>query len=115
MAIYKQTGTKLLPIREKKIDLERTIQRLLEENLSEVFGLVMVLTQCLNGVGDTWIPMITTLLSMWLIQVPLAYFLPNYTGLGVYGVRWAIVTAIALRAIIYTVYFRSGRWKSKKI
>ena len=80
-----------------------------------VFGLVMVLTQCLNGVGDTMIPMITTLLSMWLIQVPLAYILPKYTDLGVYGVRWAIVSAIALRAIIYTTYFKSGRWKHKRI
>lgn len=80
-----------------------------------VFGLVMVLSQCLNGVGDTMIPMITTLLSMWLIQVPLAYFLPKYTDLGVYGVRWGIVSAIVLRAIIYTVYFKSGRWKSKRI
>ena len=80
-----------------------------------VFGLVMVLSQCLNGVGDTMIPMVTTLLSMWLIQVPLAYFLPKYTDLGVYGIRWAIVSAIVLRAIIYTTYFKSGRWKSKRI
>jgi putative MATE family efflux protein len=80
-----------------------------------VFGLVVVLSQCLNGVGDTAIPMITTLLTMWLVQVPLAYFLPRITGLGVYGVRWAIVTAIVMRAIIYTAYFRSGRWKRKKV
>jgi len=80
-----------------------------------VFGLVLVLSQCLNGVGDTMIPMITTLASMWLIQVPLAYFLPKYTDLGVYGIRWAIVSAIVLRAIIYTAYFKSGRWKRKRI
>jgi putative MATE family efflux protein len=80
-----------------------------------VFGLVLVLSQCLNGVGDTIIPMITTLASMWLIQVPLAYFLPKYTGLGVYGIRWAIVSAVLLRAIIYTSYFKSGKWKSKRI
>jgi Na+-driven multidrug efflux pump len=80
-----------------------------------VFGLVLVLSQCLNGVGDTMIPMITTLASMWLIQVPLAYFLPKYTGLGVYGIRWAIVSAIVLRAVIYATYFKSGRWKRKRI
>jgi Na+-driven multidrug efflux pump len=61
------------------------------------------------------IPMITTLASMWLIQVPLAYFLPKYTGLGVYGIRWAIVSAIVLRAVIYATYFKSGRWKRKRI
>jgi len=76
-----------------------------------VFGLVMVLSNCLNGVGDTMIPMLTTLLTMWLVQVPLAYFLPKYTTLGVYGVRWGIVSAIAMRAVIYTAYFKAGRWK----
>ena len=59
--------------------------------------------------------MITTLTTMWLVQVPLAYLLPKYTDLGVYGIRWAIVTAIVLRAVIYSVYFRSGRWKRKKV
>jgi len=80
-----------------------------------VFGLVLVLSQCLNGVGDTMIPMITTLLTMWVVQVPLAYLLPQFAGLGVYGVRWAIVTALIMRAVIYTAYFRSGRWKQKRV
>ncbi len=80
-----------------------------------VFGLVMVLSQCLNGVGDTMVPMLITLLSMWLLQVPLAYFLSQHTPLGVYGVRIAIVSAILLRAVIYGTYFRTGRWQHKRI
>ncbi|MBI2847609.1 MAG: MATE family efflux transporter, partial [Chloroflexi bacterium] len=52
-----------------------------------VFGLVLVLSQSLNGVGDTIVPMLATLTTMWLIQVPLSFFLSRYTGLGVYGVR----------------------------
>ena len=80
-----------------------------------VFGLVIVLTQCLNGVGDTMIPMVTTLVTMWGVQVPLAYFLPRFTNLGVYGVRWGIVTAIVMRAGIYGTYFKMGRWKRKQV
>jgi putative MATE family efflux protein len=76
-----------------------------------VFGLVVVLMNCLNGVGDTMIPMLTTLVTMWLIQLPLAWLLPTITDLGVYGVRWGIVTAIVMRALIYAVYFKHGRWK----
>jgi len=79
------------------------------------FGLVQVLVQCLNGVGDTWIPMFTTLLTMWLVQVPMAYFLPKYTPISVYGVRWGIVTAVVLRGIIYAAYFKAGRWKRKRV
>ena len=45
----------------------------------------------------------------------MAYVLPRFTNLGVYGVRWAIVIAIVMRAVIYTAYFRSGRWKHKRV
>ena len=80
-----------------------------------VFGVVVVLMNCLNGMGITLIPMVTTLTTMWLIQVPMAYTLPKVTDLGVYGVRWGIVTAIVMRAVIYTVYFKRGRWRMKKV
>jgi putative MATE family efflux protein len=80
-----------------------------------VWGLVIALSTVLNGLGDTLVPMLTNMITVWAVQMPLAYFLPGITGLGVYGVRWAIVSAIMGRAIIYPLYFRSGRWKRKKI
>jgi putative MATE family efflux protein len=80
-----------------------------------VWGLVITLSQVLNGMGDTLIPMITNMVTVWLVQMPLAYFLPGLTGLGVYGVRWAIVGGVMGRAVIYPVYFKSGRWKYKKV
>ena len=80
-----------------------------------VFGVVITLLNCLNGVGDTVIPMITTLVTLWGVQIPLAYFLPKVTNLGVYGVRWGIVIAIVMRAITYSVYFKLGRWKRKEV
>ncbi len=79
------------------------------------FGLEMVLMNCLNNVGDTLIPMLTELTTIWLMQMPLAYFLPKVTGLGVYVIRWSIVSADASRAIIYAIYFKMGRWQHKKI
>jgi len=78
-------------------------------------GFAAVLADCLNGVGDTMIPMIAGLVSMWLMQIPLAYFLPRWTDLGVFGIRWAMVAALAARAVAYVIYFRAGRWKRKKI
>jgi len=80
-----------------------------------VFGVVVVLMNCLNGAGDTMVPMVTTLTTMWLVQVPMAYILPKVTDLGVYGVRWGIVSAIVMRAVIYTIYFKNGRWKRKEV
>jgi predicted transport protein len=42
MTLFKQNGTKLVTVKEKRIDLERTVQRLIEENLFETFGLQFV-------------------------------------------------------------------------
>jgi predicted transport protein len=45
MPIYKKSGSKLQPIKEKKVDLELTIQKLVEENVAEVFGLAYVCSE----------------------------------------------------------------------
>jgi putative MATE family efflux protein len=79
------------------------------------YGFSLVLSQCLNGVGDTMIPLAIALSTMWLVQVPMSYFLPRHTNLGVYGVRWGIVAGIAMRGVISAVYFKLGRWKRKKV
>jgi len=80
-----------------------------------MFGLVVVLSTCLNGVGDTLPPMVTTLVTLWGVQMPMAYFLPKITNLGVYGVRWGIVAAIVVRGVIYSIYFKLGRWKRIRV
>jgi putative MATE family efflux protein len=80
-----------------------------------LLGPAVMLPQILNGVGDTMPPMIVTLAAMWGVQVPLAYFLPKVTALGVIGVRWALVGGSVLRAISFTSYFLTGRWKRKRV
>jgi len=50
MPIYKKNSNKLIPVREKRIDLEKTVQSLVEVNLEDVFGLQFVTTEfALNG------------------------------------------------------------------
>jgi len=80
-----------------------------------VTGLVVVLSMCIEGTGDTVPSMIITLTTMWLIQIPLAYFVTNHTEIGVYGVPWSIACALIARAIFFAIYFRIGRWKHKKV
>ncbi|MFC1953381.1 MATE family efflux transporter [Chloroflexota bacterium] len=80
-----------------------------------VFGMAQVLQQCLTSAGDTVPTMLIVLLSIWGVQVPLAYLLSQFTSLGVYGTRWGIVSATVVRAISYSIYFRLGRWKRKKV
>lgn len=78
-------------------------------------GLYFVLQNAINGSGDTLPPMLITLLNFWLVQVPLAFALPKYTSLEANGVRWAIVAGWVAGAIAYAIYFKTGRWKRKKV
>ena len=80
-----------------------------------VLGLIIVLMQCLSGVGDTLPPMVFSLVILWVVQLPLAYFLPRVTDLGIYGVRWAMVSGMLVGAVAFTTYFRMGRWKRKQV
>jgi len=80
-----------------------------------LIGLMIVLQFCISGAGDTVPAMLFSVLIVWGVQIPLAYLLPEVTDLGVYGVRWAIVVAIAVGAVAYILYFRTGRWKRKRL
>jgi putative MATE family efflux protein len=74
----------------------------------------MVLQSCISGAGDTLPPMVIGLIIVWAIQVPAAIYL-THTSLGVYGVRWAVVAGAVLSTAAYTIYFKMGRWKQKRI
>ena len=80
-----------------------------------MLGFMAVSMQVLSGTGDTMPPMLASLLTVWLITLPLAYFLPRITTLGVYGVRWAMVAGMVVPAVFLTIYFKLGRWKQKKV
>jgi putative MATE family efflux protein len=80
-----------------------------------VFGIYMVLQECIAGTGDTLPTMIVSIAMVWVVQLPLAFYLPGIADLGVYGVRWAIVCGLFAAAIIYTSYFIIGKWKTKVI
>ena len=80
-----------------------------------ITGFIGVLQQCISGAGDTIVPMVVSLLAIWLVQLPLAFLISKNTSLGVYGIRWAIVASSAVNAVAYTTYFRMGRWKRKQV
>ncbi|HXH21748.1 MAG TPA: MATE family efflux transporter [Dehalococcoidia bacterium] len=79
-----------------------------------VMGMGMVFMQSYNTAGDTLVPMVVTLISIWGIQQPLAVVLPDL-GLEQYGIAWAIVAAMAARLLIYVPYFFSDRWERVRL
>jgi putative MATE family efflux protein len=80
-----------------------------------VLAFSSVLQGCFSGAGDTVPNLIIGLIVNWIIQIPLALWLPHVNGLGVLGIRWALVIGIAAQTIMYIAYFRLGKWKKKRV
>jgi len=80
-----------------------------------VVGFMAVFMQSLNGAGDTIPTMIFSVAMTWLVTLPLAYYLPQVTDLGVYGVRWGMASGMIFSGLVYTIYFMLGRWKRKRV
>lgn len=71
---------------------------------------VQVFTQGITSTGATVAPMVITLLTMWLVEVPIAIMLSFYTPLGSIGAPWGVVVGNMARAAAFFVYFSKGRW-----
>ncbi|MGZ3727092.1 MAG: MATE family efflux transporter, partial [Pseudobdellovibrio sp.] len=79
------------------------------------FGFGMVLTQALNGAGDTKTPTRFNIICFWLFQTPLAYALVTFTDMKAAGALIAIPAAHVLLTVISWRYFKAGKWKDVQV
>ncbi len=92
------------------------VQALRYVSLGYIFyGYGMVVTQGLNGAGDTYTPTIINVFGFWVFQIPFAYFIAIQLNWGPKGVFIAIALAETLMAMAGIIIFRRGKWKSVKI
>lgn len=77
-----------------------------------VHGALNVYNGALRGAGDTLFPMITSLVCLWLIRIPLAYYLSSWLGRN--GIWWAIGISITIGLIVTFVYYKIGFWKRRR-
>lgn len=88
----------------------------LQVQVLAVFFLSMsnIFAQSYNSAGDTITPMIVTLIGVWVIEIPLAFYLVN-TDMGAIGLLWAAVAGTAIRLLFYAPYLFSDRWLKVKV
>ena len=79
------------------------------------FAYGMVLTQSFNGAGDTWTPTLINLFVFWIWEIPLAWVLSHYTGLGIMGVFIALAVAYSTLAVVSAIFFKKGRWRTARV
>ena len=80
-----------------------------------LYGIGMVLVSAFNGAGDTWTPTKINIVAFWLFQIPFAYFLAKYMGMGPTGVFIAIPVAEVGITIASYLIFKRGKWQKTTV
>jgi putative MATE family efflux protein len=76
-----------------------------------LFALIFVSMGIVNGAGQTIVPMIFTLISLWAVRVPVAWYLSQNTALKAKGIWIAMAAGFMVTAIVGYLYYLTGRWK----
>ena len=78
-----------------------------------VFSFMFILNAVMRGAGETIVPMISTLISLWLVRIPAAYFLADHFGRD--NLFYCYVVGWLVGMVVSGLYYLSGRWKNKSI
>ncbi|HNW57428.1 MAG TPA: MATE family efflux transporter [Bacteroidales bacterium] len=77
------------------------------------FTLMFIYSGITRGAGDTLWPMIITVISLWLIRIPFAWY---FSGkFGSQGIWWSIPAGWTFGMIMSYLYYKTGRWKNKAV
>ena len=80
-----------------------------------VFSSIFVVQGFLRGAGASIAPMLISLVSLWLIRIPVAYYLSHNAGLGYRGIFWSIPVAWSIGLLLSAGYYFWGKWKTSPI
>jgi len=78
-------------------------------------GIQMAINGAFRGSGNTMISMALSIISLWVLRFPIAFFLSEYTGLGSVGIYISFPAANIIAAVITMIWFARGTWKQKKL
>ncbi|MBN2873792.1 MAG: MATE family efflux transporter, partial [Spirochaetales bacterium] len=80
-----------------------------------LFSTMFINNGVMRGAGDAFIPMINTLLALWVVRIPCAILFSGPLGMGTNGIWWSIPAGWTMGAIFSTWYYLGGRWKRKAV
>jgi Na+-driven multidrug efflux pump len=79
------------------------------------FAVIFVIQGVLRSAGDTMALLVLSFTAMFIIRIPLAYFLAGPAGLEQNGIWIAMLSSSTLAVGLNWLYYRGGRWKKRRI
>jgi|GEM_PF-1713602 len=76
-----------------------------------VFGTMFVVNGVLRGAGEAVVPLLNTILALWMIRIPCALWFSSFAGET--GVWWSIPTGWIVGCAFALIYYAGGRWKRR--
>jgi Na+-driven multidrug efflux pump len=80
-----------------------------------LFGVMFINNGVIRGAGDAFVPMVNSLLALYVIRIPCAIIFSGPLGMGPQGIWWSIPAGWSVGCIFSTWYYLSGRWKKKSL
>lgn len=78
-----------------------------------LFSTMFVLNGVMRGAGATLVPMFITLIALWVVRIPVSYWLSQH--LDEEGIWWAIPIGWFLGMVLSWIYYLTGKWKTKGV
>jgi putative MATE family efflux protein len=83
--------------------------------IEPVFAWGIILAGGLSGAGDTRRIMLITVLSLWVVRIPLAYFLGLSRGFGPPGIWWAMNASICVQTFFLWRRYMGRKWLAARV
>lgn len=80
-----------------------------------LFSYGMVLVGAMQGAGDTARPFWMSLISLWIVRIPIAWFLALPMKMGSDGVWIAMAISQSVNGLLAMALFKQGHWKTARV
>lgn len=80
-----------------------------------LIGAQQVITGAFRGSGNTVVAMTIALISLWVLQFPLAWLLAMHAGLGATGIWLAYPIQNTVTAVVAALWFLQGGWQRRSV
>ena len=80
-----------------------------------MLGVGLVLSGALQGAGDTVAPAVATVVGMWVLRLPIAWWLCLGLGHDAIAAWWVMAASTVAQAIMLIIWFQIGRWQRKEV